>query len=169
MNDTPESTDPTQVVCPATRDMAIRMLIIAAMLIGFGAYCFTDWGKPKYAKPESGQGDVNDWAKYYLTYWGPFVLIPPGVVVLVMAGLAARRKLVADDEGIGYECREKISWSAVTGLDASQLQSKQILHVQHGDGQQLTLDGYKLQNFKDLVAFVEKRAAGPAKGASDEA
>ena len=65
-----------------------------------------------------------------------------------------------DELGIGYLGKPKIPWSEVTGLDAAELQDKQILHLLHNQGQKLTLDGYKLKNFKELVAFVESRVPG---------
>ncbi len=38
-----------------------------------------------------------------------------------------------------------------------------ILYLHHGQDQKLTLDGYKLKNFRDLVAFIEERVPEAAK------
>jgi len=156
MNDTTSSTETTEVVCPVTRDAGIRLLIVAVMLIGYGLYCFTDWGKSKYAEPEAwDMKHINEIARHVLTYYGPFVLIPPGMVFAIFGVRSLRRKLIADAEGIGYVGADKLAWSAVTHLDASDLAEKQILRLEHGDDQRLVLDKYDLRNFKELVAFVE--------------
>lgn len=156
MNDTTPSTETTQVICPATRDTGIRLLIMAAMMIGYGLYCFTDWGKSKYDAPAAwDMKHINEAARHVLTYYVPFVLIPPGLAVAAFAVRSMRRRLLADAEGIGYAGKDKLPWSAVTRLDASDLADKQILRIEHGSGQSMVLDGYELQNFKQLVAFVE--------------
>ncbi len=43
------------------------------------------------------------------------------------------------------------------------MQSKQILYLHHGQHEKLTLDGYKLKNFCDLVAFTEEIVPESAK------
>ena len=159
MNDNTTSSEgaqASQVICGATRDGAVRLFIIAAMLLGFGIYCFTDWSNPKYAAPESwDMKHINNIGGYLLTHYGPFVLIPPGLIVAGFAVRSLRRKLIADEEGIGYVGKEKLAWSSVTGLDPSDLAQKQILRLKHGGDKSLDLDGYDLQNFKELVAFIE--------------
>lgn len=147
---------PQRVRCPAARDPAVRLFILAAMLIGFGAWCFLEgvvWGKYPY-RP-IGE-DINAWAKYVLNVYGGFVLIPLGLVAAIWGIAFLRRTLVADEEGIGYEGKQRIPWAQVTRLDASRLKDKGLLELHHDDGT-LTLDSWKLQNFQELVRLVEAR------------
>jgi hypothetical protein len=156
MNDSPEANAVTEVVCPPTKDPAVRLFIAAAALIAFGGWCLTDLREVPAAWDLK---HINDVAGYLLNNWGPFVFFPAGLISLVWGILFLRRKCVADGEGIvyAYLCREKIPWDSVTELDASELAEKKILHLRYGEGKSLTLDEWKLQNFKDLVAFVEVR------------
>lgn len=160
MNDSANSSQSSSVLCLATKDTAIRLFIAAAMFIGFGIYCYTDWDNPDYAKPEVwDMKHINDIGGYLLTHYGPFVLIPPGLVLIILGILSLRRKLAADDEGIGYLGKDKLAWSEITALDASDLKSKQILRLSSKKGKTLVLDGYKLQNFKALVAMVDEHVS----------
>jgi hypothetical protein len=148
-----------RVICPARRDTGVRLFIATAVLLGFGIYCFADWGNSKYDAPEAwDMKHINQAARYVLTYFGPFVFVPAGLVVAGMGIASMTRKLVADDSGIAYG-RTRLAWTDVTSLDASELPDKQILSLRYGEDQSLALDAYKLQNFKELVAFVEEHVA----------
>jgi hypothetical protein len=151
------STPDKQIVCPTRRDSVLRLVIIGVVLLGFGIWCMIDLGKYPH-KPFSE--DINAWGKWATNFYGSFVCPILGAAMLIWAFLALRRKLVADEQGIGYAGKEKIPWSDVTGLDTSDLQDRQILYLQHGQGQKLKLDGYKLQDFKELLAFLESRVPG---------
>jgi len=149
---------PERVLCPAAKEPAVKRFIIAAIFVGFGMYCYTDWGNPKYRKPESWSfKNINPVAGHLLTYYGPFVLIPAGLVVAGWAALRLRRQLLADGEGIGYAGSEKVRWEKITKLDASRLASKGVVVLHYGQDGVLKLDSYFLQNFRDLVALVERK------------
>lgn len=150
---------PTRVECPAAKDPAVRLFILAAVLIAGGLWCFLDGyvrGLPK--KRET----INEQATYYLNHVGGIVFPLAGLVPLAWGVVFLRRKLVADEEGIGFLGKAKVPWSAVRSLDTSRLAGKGILTLRHDHGGQdgrLVLDGWKLQNFRELVALVEKMAA----------
>jgi len=153
-----ESTNPPtpeRVECSAAKDPAIRKLIMSALLLGFGLYCFYEaYILDLYPYP-SGSGNINElmgWA--FNRVLGPFVFIPAGLAILAWTIWSLRLKLVADSEGIGYEGGRKTSWDQITELDASRIEKGWLfLHV--GTDRKITLDSWKLQNFKQLVAFVE--------------
>jgi hypothetical protein len=65
--------------------------------------------------------------------------------------------MVADGEGIGYQGQAKIAWGGIKRVDSSMLQSKGVLDLYDASGRKLRLDAWYLTNFRDLVAFVEKR------------
>ncbi len=165
MNNTCENTQPIQVECRATKDTAVRLFIIAAMLIGMGVYCFIDaYVRDKYPPPEAWDMEhINEAAGYALNHFGPYLFLPVGLILIVFAIRSVTRRLIADEDGIGYAGKARIPWSQITSLDASVLQSKQILYVRHGRDKKLTLDGYKLSGFRDLVAFAEARVPEAAK------
>lgn len=158
-NDTQPSSEssevPQQVECPAEREPIVKLWIIAAMLIGFGIWCIVDAGKPKYDYVPLAE-DLNGFFSWALTHIGQFVFTIVGAAVAGTAIRHSRRVLVADQEGIGWRGGRKLPWEKVTKLDASRLKDKQILVLEHPDGR-LTLDNYKLQNFRDLVAVVEEK------------
>ncbi len=163
MNETYDKTQLLQVECTATRETAVRMFIIAAMLLGLGAYCVYDgYIVDKYPYKPFDE-DINAWATWAFNQYGPYVFIPAGLIVIFFAIRSLRRRLIADDDGIGYAGKDKIPWGQITALDASVLQSKQILYLRHGQDKKLALDGYKLNNFRDLVAFIEERVPKSAK------
>jgi hypothetical protein len=142
-----------RVVCPASRDPMVRRLIIAAMLLGFGIWCLTDQREP----PEAWNlENINAVAGYVINNFGPYVFLPCGLAVLLWALWAARRKLIADDEGIGYSGAEKIAWEKIDQLDATLLKAKGIIYLRHG-GKAMKLDSYYLRNFRELLAFMERR------------
>ncbi|MFW6133717.1 MAG: hypothetical protein ACOC8F_07450 [Planctomycetota bacterium] len=168
MNDTPEdqpsipagSETPQSVTCPAAKDPAVRLFILAGMLIGFGIWCWTDlhnFPQPKVSFSE----DVNGWAAYLFNHVGAYVLTPLGIIPLVWGFIFLRRRLVADGEGIGYVGREKLRWDEIDAVDAGKLQDKGILILRAGD-RKLVLDSWKLRNFKALVDLVEQHTPAGA-------
>jgi hypothetical protein len=157
MNETQEEAparpEVNRVECAATKDPAVRLFILAALLLGFAVWCFLDRRQPPAAWD---LGHINEISSYLLNNWGPLLLAPLGIVALIWGVVFLRRVLVADEEGIGYRGKQKIAWSDVTRLDASQLESRHILYVEYGDGGRLKLDAWKLRSFRELVAVVER-------------
>ncbi len=152
MNDTTEGSTVSRVVCPAVLDLAIRPLVLAVALVAFGIWCAMD---QQPHKPLSE--DMNAWLTWAMNFYGQFGFPALGLIPLYFGIRALRRKMIADEQGVGFEGKEKIAWSSVTGLDAGELQSKQILVLLHGDGQRYTIDGFDLRkdSFRQLVDFVE--------------
>ena len=148
-------TSQSRVVCPAAKDPAIRLFIVAGMLMGFAVWCFRD-GIGLRRPTDWGLSNINDVAKYVMNVYGPYVFFPFGLALLVWALLFLRRRLVADSETIGFQGGPRIPWSAVETLDATELKSKGVLYLEHGKGERLTLDSWKLQNFRELVILIEK-------------
>ena len=155
MQGQPTQAEVTEVECRPTRDPAVRWFIFAALMIGFATWCFID--RHKHPRPEAwDMKHLNEAAAYILNNWGPAVFLPVGLISLWMGIRKLTHKLIADQQGIGYGSK-RIPWDRINRLDPSQLQSKGILYLEHGDGQRLTLDSWKLQNFRQLVAFVEQK------------
>ncbi|MCD4825984.1 MAG: hypothetical protein K8S55_15450 [Phycisphaerae bacterium] len=160
MNDTtdaPVAQDVQRVEALATKDPAVRLFIAAAMFIGFGALClFEVWIQGKYPYVPQAE-DINKWAAWLTNHYGPFVFIPPGLVLLVWGVIVLRRRLIADEKGIGYVGKETVGWDSVTQLDASELKSKGIVTLQYGDEKSMKLDSWKLTNFRSLVSLLEQK------------
>ncbi|MGC9453911.1 MAG: hypothetical protein ACP5HU_03525 [Phycisphaerae bacterium] len=138
----------------AAADPAVRMFILAGMLLAYSVWCFLDW------KPAPTAWDLkhaNEVGSFLVTNVLVFLTLPVGLIVLVWGLLFLRRRLVADSEGIGYAGKGKIPWHTISRVDASALASKGVLDLYHGDNgdKKLRLDSWKLKNFKPLVAFVE--------------
>jgi hypothetical protein len=126
------------------------------MLIGMGVWCFLD--RDKYDPPAAwDMKHINEAAKYSFNAYGMYVFAPPGVVLGVWALLFLRRKLIADQDGIGYAGKEKVPWDAITNVDTSQAKAKGILKLKYGSGKTLTLDNWKLTNFRELISLVESK------------
>jgi len=155
MSQTPQETAPAAVQCPASADPSVRMFIVAAMVIGFAVWCYIDSGN--YPVPAGSDPDyVNKMANHVLNNYGPFVFGPLGLASLVWGVVTLRRRLVADEEGIGYLGKDKLAWGRITRIDAGKLKGKGILVLHYGKGRKLVLDSWKLKNFRELVAFVER-------------
>jgi len=125
---------------------------MGALLIAVGLWCWSD--HEKYPKPDDWS-DVNKGFSYVLNNVGPFILVPGGIFAALYAVRFLRRPLVADDAGIGYRGDEQIAWADIKELDATKL-PKGFLYVQYGEGNRLTLDSWKLQSFRQLVAFIDQ-------------
>lgn len=147
----------SRVTCKATKDPSVRVFIMAAMLLGFGIYCFIDaYIKKKYPAPEAwDMNHINEAAGYVLNHYLPFLAIPGGLILAIVGLVMLKRVLIADKEGIGYKGKPKLAWDQASDLNASELKDKGILEINYKDGSTLKLDQWKLQNFKELVAFVE--------------
>ncbi len=151
-NDTPRQ---ERIECPPARDPAVRLFIMAGMLLVFGLWCFYDhYIMGHYQYPPDG--DVNKLAKYYFNHFGGIILPLGGLIPLIMGIRFLRRILVADAEGLRYPGNPAIAWKDVKRLDATDLAGKGILRLDCGQAKPLVLDSWKLQNFKALVAFVER-------------
>jgi hypothetical protein len=160
MTDTPEKTAPTSVTCPASKDPAIRTFIMAAMLVGIGIWCWMDAVNPNiYPYPKAWDiENINDAAGYAFNHWTPWVALPIGAFIALRGFMALRLVLTADADGLGYAGKDKRPWDKITALDASKLKDKGILTVEYEGGEELVLDSWKLQNFRDLVGVVEANA-----------
>jgi hypothetical protein len=148
---------PAQVTCPATRDPSVRKFLVAAMLIGFGAWCFYDGFVA--VKKAGDTDDFNRNASMLFNRGGAIVLPLIGLVPLAWGLRDLRRVLVADAEGIGYLGKKHIAWSEVTGLDASDA-SKGVLRLNYrrtGREETLVLDRWRLRNFRELAQLLENR------------
>ncbi len=168
MNDTSINTEVERVECPAAKDPAVRLFILAGMFIGFGVWCIMDlhnFPKPDKPFPE----DINAWASWAFNHGGAYVFTPLGVVPLIWGIIFLRRRLNADDVGIGYAGRKKISWNRIERLDSAKLKEKGILALYYNGGKKLTLDSWKLKNFKDLVTLVERHVPGKDKAEESRA
>ena len=155
MNETDQPTPTDRVECLASLDPAVNKLIIAGMLLLFGAWCFWDaFIAGKYPYPEDG--DVNKIATYYFNRVGGTAFPVGGLIALALALKHLRQKLVATADGVGYEGKPPVAWETVTRLDAADLAGKGILRLHHGPDEPFVLDSWKLKNFKALVAFVEQ-------------
>ena len=156
---------PTSVECPAAREPAVRLFIVAGILIGFGLWCFVDVHiRDKYPRKENA--NTSEVFSYWFNHGGAFVFPLLGLIPLGLAATSLRRKLVADEKGIGYIGKEQISWSAIRSLDASELADKGILRLDYESGggkKTLKLCNWKLQNFRSLVLLVEKKAPASKK------
>ncbi|MDP6544635.1 MAG: hypothetical protein QGH60_11635 [Phycisphaerae bacterium] len=158
--DTTENTAPTSVTCPAEKDPSVRKFIMAAMLLGIGIWCWLDAGN--YPPPEAWDfAHINKAAGYAFNHWTPWVALPFGVFQALRGFLLLKRVLTADAEGMGYKGKDKRPWDKITALDASCLKSKGILGVKYEGGEKLVLDSWELQNFRDLVGFVEAHSPVP--------
>jgi hypothetical protein len=148
-----EQKSPAQVECPAANDPGIRMFIVAAMFIGFAIWCFMD---PNKDKPQEWDiAHQKEVARYVTNAIMPFVLAPIGVVLIVWGLVFMGRRLIADEEGLGYAGKQKIRWNDFKRMDASKLK-KGLLYLYYGpDEKKLTLDSWKLKNYKTLIEFVE--------------
>jgi len=153
MNDAGQREPANRIECPATKDPAVRLFIVAGLLIGLGAWCIHDQSKYPYPQPY----ELNKYLSYAFNYYGPFVFIPVGLVFVVLAIVALRRRLVADEEGIGYQGKPKHAWAEITAVDASRLKDKGVLTLLLAGDKKLLLDCWKLKGFRELVAFVERR------------
>ena len=159
MTDNSVKTAANRVECPAARDPYLRMLILGVVMLGWGlwsgydAYLAVDkQGQPKLSMKTDEMRFLFNAVMFY-------VLPPAGVVALVWAGRIRRRRLVADEEGLGYVGGEKIAWNCIRRLVP---RGKGLLHVHYegadGSPRRLKLDSWMLKGFNELVAFIEAKS-----------
>ncbi|MCK5113336.1 MAG: hypothetical protein KAR11_01075 [Phycisphaerae bacterium] len=151
-----ESQIPETVESRGTTDPKIRLFVPALMLIGFGAYSVMEtqlMEKYQYAPLSE---DMNAWFSWLFNFCGPFIFIPAGLFFLVLGIRFILRRLVADQEGIGYVGKAKIKWGDISQLDATRLKSKDIVVLNY-EGGKLVLDRYKMTDFKNLLRLVESK------------
>jgi len=161
MSETSDTPRQERVECPPARDPAVRLFILAGMLLVFGLWCFYD-AYVMGAYPYPTNGDINLLAKHYFNHVGGIILPLGGLVPMIMGIRFLRRILVADAEGIRYPGGPAVAWKDVTRLDATDLANKGFLRLEYGDVKPLVLDSWKLQNFKALVAFIETHVPADA-------
>jgi hypothetical protein len=152
----PALSAPQHVECPAAKDPAVRLFILAAMLLGFGVYSLYDLHMTDQYPYVPASEDLNAFGRWAFNALGAYVLFPLGFIPLIWGLVFLRRKLVADQEGIGYVGRQRICWGDVRELDAGRLKDKGVLVLHYSDGK-LVLDSWKLQNFRELVTLVESK------------
>jgi len=157
MNDTGQAdtptTTPAKIVCPPAKDPAVRWFIFAAMAIGLAIWCWID----RQPKPTAWNfKHINEIADYLFNNWGPVVFAPLGLIATLAAIRQLKRKLQADEQTITY-AGQSLAWGDIDKIDASKLTSKGIIVLHAADGSRLKLDSWKLQNFKELVAFIERK------------
>jgi hypothetical protein len=150
------SAETKPLVCSVMRDPVVRMAIAVAMFIGFAVYCRVDVeDKPTVWDLKH----INDVAKWGLHVYGPYAFGVPAAAWAVWTVMFIRRKLIADEDGIRYRYfnSDPIAWEDITRVDASKLKSKGIVVLHYGRGGKMTLDSWKLSNFKQLVALIETK------------
>jgi len=158
MNDITQGSTATQVTCPPAWDLLLRPAILAVALLSFGVWCMTDQRPAETFSIEN----INPWGSWAMNFYGQFLFTALGLTAAFFTVRILRRKLIADSQGVGFVGKDKVLWSDVTGLDASELKEKQILYLLRGSGEKYALDGFNLRNFRDLVAFVEAHVPQPA-------
>lgn len=149
----------TRVECPAAKDPAVRSFIISGILIAFGVWCFVEaYVMNKYPLGEGFNQKLN----YYFNHIGGIAFPLVGLFPLVYGVVFLRRRLVADEAGIGYQGRETIPWPSVKTLDTRQARKGiiKLIYEVGGARKVLVLDSMKLQNFRDLALLVEKKTTG---------
>ncbi len=161
-------TGEARVVCPAKKDLPIRWFIAAGIFIGFGMWClhdsryFANAVPVEEIKKDDGTPDLNKALQYYLNNVGGIVLPILGLIPLACGIHTLRRKLIADDTGVGFAGRQ-IPWSKITKVDDSQLAERATLKLhyeQDGQQKQLVISQMDLENFKALVEIVQAQTAG---------
>lgn len=144
---------PDSVECGLATEALIRSGLIVAMVLGFGVWSIYHLAIDKYDRAAE---PVN----WYFTLGCAVVLTPLGVVLAGLLVRRLRRRLVADNEGIGYVGREKVGWDRITKLV---IRGKGLvdLHYQtDGAEQVLTLDSYYLKDYDTLMTLVDARTEG---------
>lgn len=148
---------PAGVECRPSKDPAVRLFIGAAASIAVAIWCLTDL---RAVPDDWSLKNINATAGFLFNNVGPFFLFPAGVVLAVWGLVFLRRKLVADQAGLGYVGKEKIPWTDITSLDVAKFKKKGILGLRYTrDGKEKTfvLDSWKLDNFRQLIQLVEAK------------
>ena len=109
--------------------------------------------------------NINPWAGWAMNFFGQFLGVGIGLILMLRALKARDGRLVADEDGIGWQGETKIAWDRITRLDASRLQKKGYLTLHYGDGNELTLDTWRLDQTKALVALIDRNVPDDKKTA----
>lgn len=137
-----------------SKDPAVRQFAIAAMLIGFGLYTVYD----HYILGNFQDGpDINTHWKYLFNHYLPYLLLPAGSIALGIGIRGLRRRLLANNTGIGYKGGQLIAWNDIQQVDARLLPSKGYITIVHGQGRKFKIDSYCFQNVKAVVAYIERQ------------
>ena len=157
MNQTtePSPSPPARVECLPTREPTVRRTLLAVLFLGMGLWCYSERDNPRYQWPADWRSNINQALGYVLNNWLPYLLVPAGVLTLIWMLVQLRKRLLADDGGIGYAGKARIAWSEVDSLDATRLESKGIVVLHAGD-RRMVLESYYLTNFRELMALVDR-------------
>jgi hypothetical protein len=134
------------------RDPAVRALIVAGLLIAFGAWCIIEVSGGKYPYVPLEQ-DINKFFGWVTNFFGQFVFTGAGAAFVVWTLSYLRRRVVADEQGIAIGGR-RVAWSDVREVDARLLKHKDLLVIRAAGGD-LTLRGWQIKGFIDLVAVID--------------
>ena len=145
--DQPTSQIPDNVTCPPTKEPSVKMFIITAMLLGFGAWCVYDLVMQKI--PEGPSRAFN--------LVCAVVLPPVGIAALVYGIWLLTRTFVADQDGLAYNGQDKVAWANVRKLVLRGKGLLDIYFTQDGEEGMFKLDSYKMQNFAELVSLIEAK------------
>ena len=159
-SDSPPQQGADKIVAPPARDPTVRFTIVALGAFGLAAWCAYDvfvMGKHPYG---SGVNEFLPW----LANWGSIVVMPlVGIAMLAWILRVVRRPAEADAQGVGFVGKPKVAWDRIERIDAPRLKDKGILDLYYDGGRKLTLDSWKLDNFKALVAYIERHLPADVK------
>ena len=162
MNNDPGQTPLVAAQAKPASDPAVRSLIAAAMLLGFGVWCLLDLNNPPYAAPSE---DINQFGKWLFNHGGAIVGPIVGLFFLVKMILHLRRKLKVDASGITAGGR-RLGWDSISQLDATRFKDKGLLTLKVKDGPDVVVDAwlYQKDGLRDVVRILEQKlpVAGPA-------
>jgi hypothetical protein len=153
MSEASAGQETTRIEAPSSSDPFIRKMIIALVVLGFGIYTIIDHYFLGNFKDDP---DFNLHMKFLFNHYIPYLLVPMGLAILVLAMILRSRRLQADGNGIGYAGKPRIAWNEITKVDATLLAEKGLLTIFYGQGKKWKLDSYNFRNFKAVVAFLEK-------------
>jgi len=142
-----------RVECGAGLERIIRWLVVVGLCLGFGIYSIWEL----YTGEQTVEKSASN---YWFTVACAVILTPLGLVLLGIVGFMARRRLVADAEGLGYVGAEKVGWDQVTKLVARGKGLMDVHYTDEGEEDVLELDSYKLKGFDRLVQFIESKTEG---------
>jgi len=141
-----------RVECSATKEPAIRVLIMALMALAFGAW--------SYYGAYVSQEYVDNPSSMMFNKVCSWLLPPVGLILLVRVVWMLRRKFLADGEGLGWAGKDKVPWQNVTRLVVKGKELFDVHYVTDGQEGILHLDSWKMTNFVPLVKLIESKTPG---------
>ena len=109
-----------------------------------------------YSSDFWGEKGINLVTFYMFNVVGTWVFLIVGVLLIVLGRSKLKRSVTVDDEGLAINGGAKVLWSSVTGLDASQLETKAgLLLLTRDEGEPVALCRFYYEDFRGLVAFTE--------------